>query len=130
MAPPRQFAEHPWSSCEVQNERMIGINISTTQPDALHPASPQYSARWRACNAVGIACIAHLSEPAGHLSARGLGSRPRTAHQNNTTFLSHLSPGLLSAQEQAQFTDRCPCVWTIRVCSAILLSGLPWCIAI
>ena len=23
MAPPRQFAGHPWSSCEAQNERMI-----------------------------------------------------------------------------------------------------------
>ena len=30
MAPPRQFAGHPWSSCEVQNERLIVK--STFQP--------------------------------------------------------------------------------------------------
>ena len=94
MAPRRQFAMHPWSSCGVQNERMIGNQHSNHSTGGVSSASPQYSARWRACNAVGIACIAHLSEPAGHLSTRGLGSRPNRLTKLIPIFLSHLSPGL------------------------------------
>jgi hypothetical protein len=94
MAPRRQDARHPWSSCEVQNERMIGNQHSNHSTGGASSASPQHSARWRTCNAVGIARIAHLSEPADHQSTRVLGSSSNRLTSLIPIFLSHLSPDL------------------------------------
>ena len=51
VAPLRQFARHPWSSCEVQNEwmddcKIIHPNRSTGGASTL---SPQHSACWHVC---------------------------------------------------------------------------------